>query len=135
MGDVYLWLKRLEETEYIWPTPDGRPATRQYAGERLARAVCADHDLLDDSAIDEIAGALSCTQQQMITSRLSVIRGRYPSIDTAVITGLGAFIAAEAAQAAGLAVLPLSRQLDASPQTTPATAVASLLRASLTAGR
>jgi probable H4MPT-linked C1 transfer pathway protein len=132
MGDVYLWLGKLREEDYTWPTPDGRPARRPFAGERLARAVCADRDLLDDAAIGEIARALSRAQQQVITAGLNAIRRRCPSIDTAVVTGLGAFIAEEAARSAGLGSLPLSERVHGSPQTAPATAVASLLRKSLT---
>ena len=48
MGDVYVWLGRLSPRNYTSPTPDGRPATREYAGERLARAVCADREMLDE---------------------------------------------------------------------------------------
>src|SRR3954464_557908 len=36
MGDVYVWLGRLSPKNYASPTPDGRPATREYVGERLA---------------------------------------------------------------------------------------------------
>ena len=43
---------RSTPADYTVPTPDGRPATREFAGERLARVVCADREMLDEAAID-----------------------------------------------------------------------------------
>jgi probable H4MPT-linked C1 transfer pathway protein len=40
-GDVHVWRGSLSPADYTSPTPDGRPATREFAGERLARVVCA----------------------------------------------------------------------------------------------
>jgi probable H4MPT-linked C1 transfer pathway protein len=128
MGDVHLWLGRLKEGDYTCPTPDGRPAARSYAGERLARSVCADRELLDGAAVEEIAQTLSQAQVDTITEALLDIRRHHPMIDTAVVTGLGAFIGADAARAAGLATLTLAERLGGTPQAAPAMAVASLLR-------
>jgi uncharacterized hydantoinase/oxoprolinase family protein len=47
------------------------------------------------------------------------------------VTGLGDFIAGEAARAAGLAVLPLAETMGEAARTAPAAAVAYLLRQSL----
>jgi (4-(4-[2-(gamma-L-glutamylamino)ethyl]phenoxymethyl)furan-2-yl)methanamine synthase len=131
MGDAYLWLGRLETGDYTCPTPDGRPSTRDFAGERLARVVCADRDLLEDAAIDGIAAALAGAQLQTIVEALEAIRRRQPTIDTAVVTGLGGFLAAEAARTAGLTAIRLQDKLDGAAQTAPAIAVACLLRDSL----
>jgi (4-(4-[2-(gamma-L-glutamylamino)ethyl]phenoxymethyl)furan-2-yl)methanamine synthase len=128
MGDAHLWLGRLRSQDYTCPTPDRRPATREYAGERLARVVCADRDMLDDSAIDAIAAALAETQVRTITEALERLCRRRPEITTAVVTGLGDFIAAEAARAAGLAVIPLAERMGDAARTAPAAAVAWLLR-------
>jgi probable H4MPT-linked C1 transfer pathway protein len=133
-GDLYLWLRRLEESDYSCPTPDGRPATREYAGERLARVVCADREILDDRAIDQIAEALAEAQLEPIIEALGEIRSCYP-IRTAVVTGLGEFIAAEAARRAGLEVVRLSDRLPGAGQTAAATSVAWLLRETLSEGR
>jgi hypothetical protein len=54
-GDAHLWRGTLDASAYTVPTPDGRPATREFAGERLARVVCADRELLDAGAITAIA--------------------------------------------------------------------------------
>jgi (4-(4-[2-(gamma-L-glutamylamino)ethyl]phenoxymethyl)furan-2-yl)methanamine synthase len=132
-GDVYVWLGRLAEAEYTCPTPDGRPATREYAGERLARVVCADREMLDDNTIDQMATALARAQLERITGALRELRSRFPALDTAVVTGLGEFIAAEAARDAGLRVISLGDTVDGAGQTAAATAVACLLRHALAA--
>jgi (4-(4-[2-(gamma-L-glutamylamino)ethyl]phenoxymethyl)furan-2-yl)methanamine synthase len=131
IGDAHLWLGRLVPEDYTCRAPDGRPATREYAGERLARTVCADRDMLDDSAIDDIAVALTRAQVRAIVEALEGIRKRWPGISQAVVTGLGDFIAAEAARAVGLRVVSLADQLGDAARTAPAVAVASLLGQSL----
>lgn len=131
IGDAHLWLGRLSRADYTCPTPDGRPVTREFAGERLARTVCADRDMLDDSAIDAIAAALAGAQVRTLAEALGSLRRRKPEITTAVVTGLGDFIAAEAARAAGLAVLPLADKMGDAARIAPAAAVAWLLRQSL----
>ena len=135
MGDVFLWRGALRCEDYTCPTPDGRPATRSYAGERLARAVCADREMLDESDIDELADVLSHAQQERISEALRRIRLRHPQIDMAMVTGLGAFLGLEAARAAGLSPRLLSEQADVPPQTAPATAVAWLLLQNLASAR
>lgn len=127
MGDVHLWLGRLSSESYTCPTPDGRPATRQFAAERLARVVCADRDMLDDAAVLAMAKGLAQAQLQQIVAALTGIRSRHPRIQLAAITGLGEFLAAEAAQSASLSVISLSKWLGEGAITAPAAAVAHLL--------
>lgn len=131
VGDAYLWLGRLRPEDYTWRTPDGRPPTREYAGERLARVVCADREMLEESDIDILASAVAGAQVAMITAVVQRIRARHPSILLAVVTGMGAEIATEAAEAAGLKVTSLAPELGTVPQAMPAAAVASLLSARL----
>ncbi len=107
-GDVHVWRGSLSPADYTSPTPDGRPATREFAGERLARVVCADRDMLDEDGISAIADALARAQIERIAAAIRRVAGRHPSLRTAVVTGLGAFIADEAARAAGLTVVPLA---------------------------
>src|SRR5207244_4140440 len=110
-GDVHLWRGELAPEDYSVPTPDGRPATRAFAGERLMRVVCADREMLDDDGVDAIADALWDAQATRL--RDAVLRAcvRWPGLTHAVVTGLGAFLAAEAARRAGLQVIHLADRL------------------------
>jgi probable H4MPT-linked C1 transfer pathway protein len=131
-GDVHLWRGTLAPAAYTAPTPDGRPATRVYAGERLARVVCADRELVDAAALDRIADAVASAQVERTAAAIARVRARHPEIGTAVVTGAGDFIAAAAAERAGLAVRWLADELgpDAAVAA-PATAVALLLAAAM----
>ena len=127
-GDVYVWLGDLQAGDYDAPTPDRRPSTRPFAGERLARVVCADREILDDEAITAMAIAIAQTQANTIARSMGEVLQAHPSITTAVVTGLGAFIGARAAKAAGLDVIPLSGRFGLEgARSAPATAVALLL--------
>nr|MBA2436279.1 H4MPT-linked C1 transfer pathway protein [Chthoniobacterales bacterium] len=108
MGGVYLWTGRLSPEDYTVKAPDGRPGTREFAGERLARVVCADREMLDDEAIGRIADALSEAQTGTVVAAIGRVRARHPGLRVAVVTGSGDFIAAEAARRMGLAVVPLA---------------------------
>ncbi|HYT05319.1 MAG TPA: hydantoinase/oxoprolinase family protein [Gemmatimonadales bacterium] len=126
-GDVHLWRGQLEPSDYTAPTPDGRPATRESAGERLARVVCADREMLDAAAISTIADALWDAQVTRIAESIGRVRARHPRLRRAVVTGLGDFLAAEAARRAGLQVTHLSDSFGPAARHAPAVAVALLL--------
>ena len=127
IGDAHLWSGRLSAEDYTCPTTDGRPATREFAGERLARTVCGDREMLDDSAIDSLAEALADAQLQSLVAALTRVQSRWPHITESVVTGLGDFIATDASRAAGLTPIPLSHLLGEAARTAPATAAAWLL--------
>jgi hypothetical protein len=126
-GDVHLWRGDLAPSDYTVATPDGRPATRAFAGERLARVVCADREMLDDAGVSLIADALAEAQVARVADALWHVALRHPTLRTAVVTGVGAFIGAAAARRVGLEVVPLADTLgqDAA-RGAPATAVALL---------
>jgi probable H4MPT-linked C1 transfer pathway protein len=135
-GDVHVWRGDLPPTEYSAPTPDGRPATRQFAGERLARAICADREMLDESDVTAIADALAAAQIARIAAAITTVRTRHPSLRAAVVTGLGAFIAERAARQGGLDVVSLASALgDGAARCAPAASVALLLEAAASASR
>ena len=127
IGDAHLWLGQLEPRDYTCRAPDGNVPSRESAAERLARVVCADRDILDDRAIDRIARALARAQVNTVAAALGRILARWPSIRLAVVTGLGDFIATEAAASLGLEIEPLSNRLGPSARMAPAAAVAWLL--------
>jgi len=131
-GDVHLWLGALAPEDYTVPSPDGRPATRAFAGERLARVVCADRETLDDAAITAIAESLAEAQVARIAARVEAIRHRLPDLGLAIVGGLGDFLAAAAARRAGLQVISLAATLGArGARIAPAAAVALLLAQTL----
>jgi (4-(4-[2-(gamma-L-glutamylamino)ethyl]phenoxymethyl)furan-2-yl)methanamine synthase len=131
-GDVHLWRGDLDPADYTCSTPDGRPATREFAGERLARVVCADRELLDQAAVSSIADALAGAQVTRIATAIARVRTRHPSLRTVVVTGLGAFLGSAAAHAAGMPVEPLAAELgDAAARCAPAVSVALLLERAL----
>ena len=97
-GDVHVWRGDLEPADYTCPTPDGRPTTREFAGERLARVVCADRDMLDEAAITRLADALARAQIRGIQAAIQRVLEPHPSIRVAVVTGLGTFLGIAAAR-------------------------------------
>lgn len=131
IGDAHLWSGRLAEDSYTVATPDRRPATREFAGERLARLVCADREMLDDDAVGRIAAALAEAQRRTVTAAIAKVHARHPSLRTAVVTGLGDFIAADAARCAGLEIRALADWIGDAARTAPAAAVAWLLAEAL----
>ena len=132
-GDAYVWLGELHPDSYCAPTPDGRPATREFVRERLARAVCADREMLADSAISAIASHVATAQLNRTAQALAQVLRRNPSITRAVTAGVGSFIAERAALQCRLTVTPFSaiHGLDAH-RSAPAAAVALLLERALT---
>jgi probable H4MPT-linked C1 transfer pathway protein len=127
VGDVHVWRERLKVEDYTVPTPDGRPATREFAAERIARVICADRDLLDATDIGRIADAVAAEQVATIAAAIGSVCARHPSLRTAVVTGLGEFIAIDAARAAGLEVVSLAGEIGVdAARYAPAAAVALL---------
>jgi (4-(4-[2-(gamma-L-glutamylamino)ethyl]phenoxymethyl)furan-2-yl)methanamine synthase len=134
-GDVHMWSGDLAPADYTVPTPDGRPATRQFAGERLARVVCADRPMLGDAGVSALADAVAAAQVGRIASAVRRVVARRPTLRTAVVTGLGAFLGEAAARAAGLDVVPLAAGLGpAAARCAPAVSVGLLLDMALKSG-
>jgi probable H4MPT-linked C1 transfer pathway protein len=92
-GDVHLVLGHLEA--YDCPTPDGRPATLEFARERIARLVCADVEQLAATEVDAIAAYLHGEQVR----RLEAAARRHDG--PVVAAGSGAFLAREVAARLG----------------------------------
>ena len=127
-GDVYLWLGQISTEDYTAPTPDRRPATRPFAGERLARVICADRELLQDDEITDLARNVAETQVERVAASMRAVRDRHPSITQAVVTGLGDFLGAAAARRIGLEVRSLDQHLGSeASRVAPAAAIALLL--------
>jgi (4-(4-[2-(gamma-L-glutamylamino)ethyl]phenoxymethyl)furan-2-yl)methanamine synthase len=128
IGDAHLWLGHIAPEDYSCATPDGVPPTRQSAGERLARVVCGDREMLDDTAVHDIAVSLVQAQVATVSRAVDRILPRWPAIDTVVVAGIGDFIAVNAATASRLRIVRLSDRLGEAARVAPAAAVAWLLR-------
>ena len=128
-GDVHFWTGDLAADDYQCATPDGRPVSREFTRERLARIVCADRELLDDHAIGRIAAHVADAQVARTAAALHRLR---TSPDIPVVTaGIGAFIGERAARRidAPFKSLAVTLGVDAA-RAAPAAAVA-ILRGSL----
>jgi probable H4MPT-linked C1 transfer pathway protein len=106
-GDVHLILGHIQPADYTCPTPDGRPATVEYARERLARLVCADLEMLSTVEVDEMANAIYHQQVQQIQEAVQQVLSRLPLHRELplVAMGGGAFLAVQVGQRLGLEVV------------------------------
>ena len=85
--------------------------------------------------MDAIANALAAAQVERVAAAIRRVRARHPSLATAVVTGLGDFIAARAAVSSGMAVERLADTLCAhAARCAPAASVALLLERSAVDG-
>jgi probable H4MPT-linked C1 transfer pathway protein len=110
-GDVHVWRGTLVAADYDAATPDTRPATRLFAGERLRRAVCADREMLSDDDVSAMADEIADAQCERIAGAIRGLLDVHRGLATAVVTGRGAFLAAAAAERSGLRVCHLSEEL------------------------
>jgi (4-(4-[2-(gamma-L-glutamylamino)ethyl]phenoxymethyl)furan-2-yl)methanamine synthase len=128
-ADVHLILGHLPPAGYTCPTPDGRPATVEFARERVARLVCADADRLAAAEIDAIAAFLHAEQVGQIEAAARRVSGRLGGDPPVVPLGSGAFLAREAVERLGRAVAELPWS-EAERDAAPAAGLAALLAAS-----
>lgn len=127
IGDVHVWRGQLHPDDYDTGTPDGRPGTRDFCGDRLARLLCADRSMLTDRDLDAICIYVADVQLQRIVQAIWRIRRRQPAIREALVVGLGAWLGREAAEAAGLQLLAPDPVLADAHVIAPAAAGALLL--------
>jgi (4-(4-[2-(gamma-L-glutamylamino)ethyl]phenoxymethyl)furan-2-yl)methanamine synthase len=125
-ADVQLILGHLGPAAYTSATPDGRPATVEFARERVARLVCADAEQLAAEEIDAIAAFLHAEQVRQIEAAVRRVTGRFDGSPPVVPLGAGAFLAREAADRLGHRVVELPWSA-AERNAAPAAALAELL--------
>jgi probable H4MPT-linked C1 transfer pathway protein len=102
-GDVHLILGNIGEGDYTVDTADGRDRTREEAMARLARAICADIEMLSEQEIVDIAEQIYDAQIEQVAGGLRQAYDRikfgFEREPTIVVTGLGReFLAKAAAQ-------------------------------------
>jgi (4-(4-[2-(gamma-L-glutamylamino)ethyl]phenoxymethyl)furan-2-yl)methanamine synthase len=127
-ADVHLILGHLAADDYTCPTPDGRPATVEYARERVARLVCADAEQLGVGEIDAIAAYLHAEQVRQLEAAVKRVSERLDGHPAVVPLGTGAFLARETAERLGQEVVELPWSA-AERDAAPAAALAALLAA------
>ena len=125
-ADAHLILGHLTPAEYSCATPDGRPATLEFARERVARLVCADAEQLAVGEIDAIAAFLHSEQVNQIEAAVQRVSARLEGDPPVVPLGTGAFLAREVADRLGRAVVELSWSA-AERDAAPAAALAELV--------
>ena len=129
-ADVHLVLGHLTPEAYDCPTPDGRPATAEFARERIARLVCSDVEQLDAGVIDAIAAHLHGEQLRVLEEAARRVQRTLAPDAPVVLAGSGAFLGREVAAR-------LRRTVADAPwsatdgQMAPAAALAALLAARL----
>jgi len=93
-ADAYLLLGDLEEDLDADWTADGRPLTKEFARQRLARQLCADADELQPNEFDRIANAVREVQYGELTRSIQAVADRLPELPSVcVLGGTGEFLA------------------------------------------
>lgn len=124
--DAHLLLGNLPADPDDRGTADGRPATREFAAERLARVIAADAEMLTADEIRIIAAAVAERQAADLRAAVARVTAGWPPGWGAVVSGAGEFLA-RAALPAGTPVNSLREALGAAlSEVAPAYAVALL---------
>ncbi|MEM7035005.1 MAG: hydantoinase/oxoprolinase family protein, partial [Chloroflexota bacterium] len=127
--DVHLLLGNLTPQQCTAPSPDGRPLTRDFSAERLARMVCADAEILSRAAILTMAQHIEQAQINQITEAISQVMGRIQLRGPVIAVGKGAFLVQAAAHNLNLPCRTLTDLFTHYPVELPsATAIAYLLQ-------
>jgi hypothetical protein len=114
--DVYQWLGDLPEDPEDVDTANNRPATREFARDRLVRMLCADSDEIDDRETDDLARQWAAAQRGQIRHAIARVLARHSgSLKMVMISGEGEFLARqvidEIPELAGVDVLSLAKVL------------------------
>jgi len=131
-ADVHLILGHLAPEAYTCPTPDGRPASVEFARERVARLVCADLEQLEPGDVESIAAYLHAEQVRRIEAAARQARTRCAGAPPVVVLGVGAFLARAVAERLGRPVVEMPWS-EAERDAAPAAALAELAAARLSA--
>lgn len=99
MGDVHLLLGNLPEDCEDCHTANGNPATRDFACDRLARAICCDRTEVTDDELLKIAAFLADQQRSQLLAAMSRVLDRVSGpLGAAIVSGAGEFLARQVLQ-------------------------------------
>lgn len=138
-ADAYLVLGCLTADDYSCESPDSyafanrdtAEKSRLSAMRRLARVVCSDLEELGEEGTVRIAEQVKRAQVEELSAAMAEMKARY-GLQIAVSTGVGEFIAKEAAEALNMQFISLSARYGRTISAAfPAYAVAKLLERSL----
>ena len=114
MWDVYLTLGQLPEEINRRDTADRRPATRECARDRLARAICSDRESFSEQDAVAMSAALADAQCNKIAGIITQLVARLQqSPHTIVLSGQGEFLARRVLERAKIKanIVALAREL------------------------
>ena len=97
-ADAYLLLDLIQECEDDLSAADGRPMAKEFARERLARMICADSTVFDESDAHTAAAAIrdmQLTQLRRALANVMTSIERRPH--ACIVSGTGEFLAREVA--------------------------------------
>lgn len=91
--DIYLLLDDTSENDRDHNTANGKPATKRFAHDRLARQLCQDRTELDLETAIKVAKFLASVQQQRITGAIDrVLKNMNGECHQVVVSGAGSFL-------------------------------------------
>jgi hypothetical protein len=143
-ADVHLVLGHISEDEYTCDTADGRNKNRKDSLARLARVICADSEMLNETEIVDLACEVYDAQLDAISAGIEQVAQTHHITDIpkhnypVTVAGLGRkFLAAEASKKLGFTKIhdledTLGHQ---SALTAPSAAAAIMLNSSIIAAR
>ncbi len=92
--DVHLWLGAIPESIDDCDTANGRPATREFARDRLVRMLCADSDEICEPETDDLARQWAALQRGQIQQAVERVLARQSGpVQMVLLSGEGEFIA------------------------------------------
>lgn len=92
--DLYLWTGELAESPDDCETANGRPATREWAYDRLTRMLCADRDEITPPEIDQLAKEWIGLQQGQVQRAIEQVIARLADpVKIVLLSGEGEFLA------------------------------------------
>ncbi len=115
--DAYLLLGDLPEEPASMHTADGRPATRDYAHDRIARSICADRTMVSLEDAVAMAQAVADAQCRRVADAVTrVVASMATPPAGVVVSGSGEFLARRVLQETGIGAPVVSLATELGPE-------------------
>ncbi|MEZ6120728.1 MAG: hydantoinase/oxoprolinase family protein [Pirellulaceae bacterium] len=110
--DAYVILGDLSEDSANYYSADGRPATKVYARNRLARSICADADDFNHRDAIAISQAIAEAQAEHLASAIERVLSRTNDAPRSIVlSGHGEFLARRALEQLGIECVLISLRM------------------------